>query len=247
MSTTAIPPLIALTAESGLVPPHDLAACASALQVQVTNHVAPIWHTPATVSAFPDASKIPHGYWQLAVKANLNQPGAAGYHTDKLGQPISYIQMDDGWQLTASHELIEMLVDPFGRRLVLCADPRGASFGKARVLVEACDPCEDFSYDVLGIQLSDFVEPGYYGSHRWSFGKAGPTLSYLGHIQKPLTVAKGGYLSWVAEDGNWWQFQFFGASLQTVNISAKMDAALFGGASLRGAIDLITAEARAAA
>lgn len=247
MSTHAIPPLVALTAEPGLVSAHELAVVAAALQTQITNDVARVWHTPATVAAFPDPSRIPAGYWPIIVKADLNEPGAAGYHADRLGQPVSYVQAGDGWSVTASHELVEMLVDPWGRRLVTCPDPRGAELGHAHVLVEACDPCEALTYPVLGVNVSDFVLPSYYGSHRWSFGRtptSGPIAfghSHLGHLTAPLTVNKGGYLSWLAADGHWWQMTWFaGATPKVVDINAELHALLATGLGLREAIDRLT-------
>lgn len=246
MSTRAIPPLVALTAEPGLVDSHELAVVAAALQTQVTDAFAPIWHAPATVAAFPDASKIPPGYWPIIVKHDLGEPGALGYHVDPHRQPTSYVEHGDDWSVTASHELLEMLGDPWGNRLVACMDPRGPEYGHAHVLVEVCDPCEAFTYPVLGVKVSDFVEPGYYGSHRWSFGKLpanGQTASFLGTVQ-PLQVASGGYLSWRASDGSWWQRTFFGSAPEDKALG-RIEHDIESHGSIRAAIDELTVEGRA--
>ena len=50
-----------------------------------------------------------------------SQPGALGIHLDKHNQPFALVTASsdkDVWSLTASHELAEMIVDPFGDRLV---------------------------------------------------------------------------------------------------------------------------------
>jgi len=207
VSLRAIPPLIGLTADPGLVSASDLAHVASAMQTQVTHDFAPHWHVSATITAFPNI--VPDGYWPIIVKESLGEPGALGYHADKHRQPIAYVEHTPDWPTTVSHELLEMLADPFGSRTVLTGDPRGSG-PRAHVLIEVCDPCEAFTYDVLGVPVSDFVLPGYYGSKRLS-GWADPGGSFLGKVH-PLEVARGGYLSWRTATGEWWQRTFFGSN-----------------------------------
>jgi hypothetical protein len=40
--------------------------------------------------------------------------GAAGYHQDSYGQPYPLVEYSASWSLTASHEVVEMFVDPWG-------------------------------------------------------------------------------------------------------------------------------------
>jgi hypothetical protein len=73
---------------------------------------------------------------------NINTRGAAGIHEDRNGQPFASITASsvlDQWSLTASHEALEMLVDPWGNRLVAGDSPKS---DQARVsfLVEVSDP-----------------------------------------------------------------------------------------------------------
>ena len=63
---------------------------------------------------------MPMGYWPMVVKDDIGY-NAAGIHLDKDNQPYALISASstlDEWSLTASHELGEMLIDPFGNRLV---------------------------------------------------------------------------------------------------------------------------------
>jgi hypothetical protein len=85
---------------------------------------------------------VPNGYWPLIVMDNINTRGAAGIHEDRNGQPFASITASsvlDQWSLTASHEALEMLVDPWGNRLVAGDSPKS---DQARVsfLVEVSDP-----------------------------------------------------------------------------------------------------------
>jgi hypothetical protein len=52
---------------------------------------------------------------------------------------------DGDWTVTASHELLEMLIDPFGSRLHTAAPPSGWKGDSPRLkyLMEAGDPCEE--------------------------------------------------------------------------------------------------------
>src|SRR5438270_13574298 len=98
----------------------DLTRASAALQKQATRDLAPIWSVSATVDAFAKLEDVPLGYWPMIVMDDIGID-AAGVHEDKDGQPFSLISASteiDVWSLTASHETLEMLVDPFGNRLV---------------------------------------------------------------------------------------------------------------------------------
>ena len=141
----------------------------AALQKQATRDLAPVWGVSATVDAFERLEDVPIGYWPIIILDDIQAPGAAGYHTDDNGQPFALVQASTGWPLTASHECLEMLVDPFGNRTVAGGPPPQATGAAAQLervtyLVEVGDPCEAdaFAYSVNRIRLSDFITPHYY-------------------------------------------------------------------------------------
>src|SRR5712691_3227825 len=139
-----LPVHVGLVTETQRLSARELTRVAAALQKQVTRDFAPIWRVKATVSAFATLDDVPNGYWPVIVMHNINTPGAAGVHQDKDGQPYALVQYSRSWSLTASHEVLEMLGDPFGNRLVA-----GRSLmpkqGRVEYLVEVCDACEDAS------------------------------------------------------------------------------------------------------
>jgi hypothetical protein len=152
MSTHAIPPLVALTHDAETpIEPAVLAAVGAALQKQVTRDFAPAWGQAATIAAFPSVDAVPDGYWKIVVKRTVDDDNSYGYHSESEHQPHAYVKHTRDWPWTASHELLEMLADPWGSRLVVADDPRGHA-GRVRVLIEACDPCENFSYKVDGFE-----------------------------------------------------------------------------------------------
>lgn len=207
MST--LTPHVALVPDSPSVTLANVTAVAAAIQKQVTRDFGPLWSVNATVDAFDKLEDVPVDYWPVIIRDDINQPGAAGYHTDDNGQPYSLVQADPGWELTVSHEALEMLADPFGNRTVAGSPPPKSpppvsKFPRVTYLVEVCDPCEadQFAYDVNGITLSDFITPHYYDPD----GSTGAQYSFQGNIKQPHTVLEGGYVSFGNPvDNNWYQ------------------------------------------
>jgi hypothetical protein len=205
MST--LPHQVALVSDTPTVSFSDVSAVAAALQKQATRDFAPLWQVNATVSAFDALESVPVDYWPVIIRDDIDQPGAAGYHTDDNGQPFSLVQADDQWQLTASHETLEMLADPFGNRTIAGSPPPQAprpigTLRRVVYLVEVCDPCEDaqFAYGVNGQQLSDFITPHYYDPP----GATGALYSFRGNIKGPHTVLDNGYVSFGNPVTNEW-------------------------------------------
>jgi hypothetical protein len=190
-----LPINLALTSHSSQVAISDLTEVAAALQKQITRDFAPIWNVDATIAAFT-ADQVPPGYWPISVEDNLDQfPGAAGIHLNEAdNSPYALVLYGPTWSLTASHETLEILADPWGSRTIPGQSPR-QSQGRVDFLVEVCDPCEDsqFAYAVNGVTVSDFYTPNYFdpvasSNVRYSFG---------GAIVAPRQVLANGYLSWL--------------------------------------------------
>jgi hypothetical protein len=189
-----LPINLALTSHSDQVAMGDLTEVAAALQKQITRDFAPIWNVDATIAAF-SADQIPQGYWPISIEDNLDAfPGAAGIHLNEQdNSPYALVLFGPTWSLTASHEMMEMLADPWGSRTVPGQSPRQAQ-GRVDFLVEVCDPCEDaqFAYTVNGVTVSDFYTPNYFDP----VAAANVRYSFSGAITAPRQVLTSGYLSW---------------------------------------------------
>ena len=109
---------VALVSETDKVKLPELSAVAAAVQKQVTRDFGPIWGVQANVAAFARLEDVPLDYWPVIIKDTLQRPGAAGYHEDSAGEPNALVLMTDDWSITASHETLELLADPWGRHLV---------------------------------------------------------------------------------------------------------------------------------
>jgi hypothetical protein len=188
--------------------PSDVAKVTAALQRQAIRDFRKLWKVEATVDAFPTLEDVPVGYWPILVQEDIKTPGAAGVHLDKDGQPFALVAMSNSWSLTASHELLEMLADPFGNRLVPGQSPK-ADQGRVEFLVEVCDPpeAEQFAYTVNDILVSDFITPHFYDPVK----SASVQYSFTGAIKAPRTILKGGYISFHDPvSDHWWQQTWFG-------------------------------------
>jgi hypothetical protein len=184
----------------------DVSRVAAALQRQATRDFLPFWDVRATVDALPRLEDVPIGYWPMMIVPDVK--GAAGIHLDRDGQPYALIEMSDSWSLTASHEMLEMLADPFGNRVVA---GRSLKRGQGRVeyLVEVCDPSEaaEFGYTVNDILVSDFYTPRFFDPVH----SAATRYSFTSAVKRPRTILRGGYISWHhPPSDHWWQQTWFG-------------------------------------
>lgn len=229
---------LALVSESNRVEMGDLLKVAAALQKQATRDLAPIWDIAATVVAYASLDDVPTDYWPMIIRDDIGV-NAAGIHLDDNRQPFALITSSDEldtWSLTASHETLEMLVDPFGDRLAGGDSPKPGQ-GRVNFLVEVCDPSEgaEFAYTVNGILVSDFYTPRFFDP----VANPGVRYSYTGDITRPRQVLKGGYLSWVDPATNdWWQETWFTGSRSKFRKLGH----LTGSKSLRTQIDERTGE-----
>src|SRR5262249_35805415 len=109
---------VGLASRSNSVGLHDLARVAAALSVQLTRDFQPIWEIAATVSVLPDPDSVGPGVWPIFVVDDTGYSGASGLHLTDANQPYALVEAGQTWSLTASHECLEMLVDPGGNRLI---------------------------------------------------------------------------------------------------------------------------------
>jgi hypothetical protein len=192
-----VPPRIVIIDNPGSGAPGfaDLVKIAAALQRQITEHFDLFWNMRATVVAATTAGPSD---WVIGLFKDADQPGALGYHDmTPTGTPLAKVfpllDAQDGGNLstTISHELLEMLADPYLSRATQGAD------GKFWAL-EVCDAVENDEYLIDGIKVSNFVTPHYFEPPQQL---AGIKLDYLGLVKMPYEVRPGGYMQWSSGSG----------------------------------------------
>ena len=199
---------IALVSTTRDVSLPEVAQTAAALQTQVSRDLGPLWGSEACVSAFGSLSDIPLGYWPIVVSDVIPEPGAAGMHLDRHGNPYCLVERGPTWSLAASHECLEMLVDPSGNWQIWAPSPL-PNQSEVGYLVEICDPCQDaqFGYAIDGVLVSDFCTPSFFQPE-----VAEGRYSFTGAIEQPLAALRNGYLSWFDPPSQaWYQQRYFGS------------------------------------
>ncbi|WP_089107009.1 hypothetical protein [Streptomyces hyaluromycini] len=223
---------LALVSQTRHITPSQLTRVAAALQKQALRDFAPIWNIHATVDAFDTLHDVPPGYWPMIVKDDIQQPGAAGVHLDHNGQPLSLIEYSDSWSLTTSHEMLEMLGDPSGSRLVAGQSP-DPDQGVVEFLVEVADPSEapENGYTINGLLVSDFFTPHFYDP----VAASGVRYSFTGKLDGPRKILPGGYISWHDPvSDHWFQQVWFDTAQPEFRDLGRLTAVA---GNLRSAID----------
>lgn len=186
---------VAVLNRSTVLPDADASRIVKALQMQASRDFAPVWGIDARLSFLPTAKTTGwEGKWNLVILDDSDTANALGYHDlTPEGLPVGKVfaktvQFYRGLvSVTASHELLEMLLDPF---ISLAAeDPARNVF----VAYEACDAVEAdrLSYAVEGQQMSDFVMPAFFDPT--SRGRTEARYSFCGSVYAPFELAAGGY------------------------------------------------------
>jgi len=231
---------VALVPRDVDVPAAELALVSSAIQIQLLRDLGPSWGLQATCTAYPSLDDVPPGYVVVFVVADAKGQAGLHFRPEHPNEPpfalVTY-RSDGAWSVAASHEVIEILVDPAGQRLIEGINPLEPS-QRVSFLVEACDPCQDVSFgyqvdDNHPVLVSDFCLPSFYGQGTqlspYTFGR---------NILSPLTVARGGYLSWRNSTAQWYQVRSLGGPSQVIGPLNEEDILESSEhANFRGALD----------
>jgi hypothetical protein len=180
-----------------------------ALEIQVNRDFAPLWgvHVRLSTAANPASAA---GSWYLLITDNSDQAGALGWHNQTGGQPYGEVfvlpaqQGNVALSTVLSHELLEMLADPWVDSLVQYQDAQG---GQNLAPLEVCDPVENDQYNVVTsdgtqVAVSNFVAPGYFNQAT----KAPTLLDFMNKLTGPIpAMTAGGYISYlpITTSGTW--------------------------------------------
>jgi hypothetical protein len=197
-------PSLILVNETTVLSDEDILPVKDALQIQLSRDLMMYWGKSSWLGFVGRNKPLPTdpSLWFLYLKDNSDEDGALGYHDrTPSGQPVGYsfvktdIEEGASWSVTLSHELLEMIVDPW---TVFASQ----GLYKGRIVwraLEICDPCEDDSqgYEINGIKVSDFVTPKYFQDD----SKVG-LYDFKGLINKPGVLLANGYQS-IFDKGKW--------------------------------------------
>jgi hypothetical protein len=207
----------------------------AALQLQVSEHLAPRWNVDAVLDFVPSGQAPPAGNWQLILDDDTNIKGDSGYHnvspagTPYPGTPdgIPYgrafvntsMQQNESWTITASHELLEMLVNPYAvfAAYVPIDDRTGAFYN-----LEICDPVSPdiCGYKIDGVDVSDFVFPEWFSPFLAQPDTSRPAkqVDYCYRLNGPAPLIAAGTsittFGWTVSKFGWQDFAGSGPAAQ---------------------------------
>jgi hypothetical protein len=172
--------------------PGVLDAIAEALTIQIERDFAPAWGVrPRRVTVGGRGDK-------LHIFDTAHQADEYGWHiVDDRGDPYAHvfagvsIRLGSTWvagadaiSVTASHEVLEMLVDPAANEYTF--DGHRSLWSR-----EVCDPVQSGTYRIVAngmrVAVSNFVVPAFFNP--WAPGP----YDRLGVLTEPFSIARGGY------------------------------------------------------
>ncbi len=176
------------------VPLNDLIR---AMQRYVDDCVAPVWGTPARLHKSAGFVK---GAWAMVFLERAHDKDTEGIHDlTPDGLPLAKVYVrttlanNDVVSVSASHELVEMLVDPSINLMTSGPD------SKAIYSYESADPVEEVTFKVNGIDMSDFVYPAYFeGFHK----PHSVRFDHAKKVHRPFQILSGGYQQ-IFKRGRW--------------------------------------------
>ena len=197
----------------------DLDTLIKAMQEYVDKHVAPIWGTPAKLIKSKDYVK---DAWAMVFLDDADQPRALAYHDlTPDGLPLSKVfvrtilQDKASVSVSASHELVEMLVDPAINMMTTGpalqtsyahenADPADdvvlyeSADEETFYAYESADPVEDLAFKINGVDMSDFVYPAYFETfHKPRSVK----FDHMNKVKRPFQILAG--YQTIFRNGRW--------------------------------------------
>jgi hypothetical protein len=210
----------------------------AALRIQVSDHLAPRWNIDATLEFVPAGQTPPDGNWQLIIDDDTDiMPPVSGYHNvtpagvpypnTRDGIPYGKVfvntakkRYNENWTITASHELLEMLVNPYAvvAAYVPANDQTGVFYS-----LEICDPVarDACGYEIDGISVSDFVFPEWFSPFlaQPDPNKASKQVDYCKRLSGPAPAIAAE--TSVSIFGGWHDFQSPEAPGQTAGARTR--------------------------
>jgi hypothetical protein len=193
---------ISVLNNSTVVTDDEIKSAIPNFQAALDEDFSPFWAASAKLLFVPKDQAPPSRSWWIAIMDNSDVQDALGYHDlTNDGQPIGKVfaktDLDNGydWHITFTHELWEQLADPWICWLAATADMKKIYAVEVADAVEA-DP---LAYKKGNTMISDFVLPTWFED----FWKTGQTqFDFMNHVNAPLKLAKGGYISiWTTQNG----------------------------------------------
>ncbi len=182
---------------SSSLPDAEIADALPAFQRALDQDFAPDWREARGSALF--VGDAPPGAWEIRIVDSPECLVCSGYHDLDNGVPYAVVSTLDDWQVTFSHELWEILVNPYLDRMAIV---RPKTLTRVYAL-ETADPVEGAPFVYVRpsasgkpVQISDFVTPAWFRRD-----SEGP-WDFTGATKRPLQLLEDGYQLWL-HNGAW--------------------------------------------
>ena len=170
---------VAILNKSTAVTDKEIQSIIPALQTQVSRDLAPAWNVDAKISLVAAGNNAPAGSYRIFIEDRTNSPTQdTGYHSADYEGPLARVfvltarDAKQNWTIVLSHELLEMLVNPYGNLAAFVSwnDTEITGFPDSSGLtgiyydLEICDPVypDENAYKIGDVSVSDFVLPQWF-------------------------------------------------------------------------------------
>jgi phospholipase C len=201
--------IISVVNRSGSISDEELQGVVRAINRQIAEDFEPYWSFGAKVRLEGKIGKDPdteslqdlRGDAIIYLWDKTDVEDALGYHSNNaLGIPYGFVftelskKLGEKWSVTLSHEVLELLGDAQGNLLVQGPHPEKPAL-EVFHWFEMCDAVQSQTYEIDGIEVSNFVLPLYFTKDEQEGGRN----DFLGRLVKgkglgSFGVAAGGYI-----------------------------------------------------
>jgi hypothetical protein len=195
--TLTIGPNIAIVNCCKLISADEITKAVEAIQIQIDRDLVPIWNLPANLYVYQQSDVLPKNSWVMYIMDTSDQAGALGYHElTEEGNPIGYVFAADdikyglSWTVTLSHEIIEMLGDPFINQVVFVQKTNTTGTLYSWELNDAVED-DSLGYKINDVLVSDFVTPQWFQEFKTPNSTQ---FSFMNNVHAPFELANGGYI-----------------------------------------------------
>lgn len=179
------------------LPFAEVRSAISAINKQIKMDFAPYWDMSAGLSYQRPSSEPPDKAKDaILYLTDITIDGALGFHDwSPDGIPFGIVdpniskQAGEDWATTLSHEALELILDSIAN--VTAEGPHPTKGYTVFHWYEACDACQNDTYTIDGVQVSNFVLPPYFTRQEES-----RATNFLGNKLPSFGVRPGGYIGY---------------------------------------------------
>jgi hypothetical protein len=193
---------------------NDLVKAVSAIQYQVNEHFYPVHGLTAEIKPFRSLEDVPVGFYPITIKYVIRNNELDGLHNvDEKGGPFGEIKFWKRWSYTLSHEILEMIKNPFLKEFRKSKSIFNEETENPQFVEEVADATDGKGYEIGGVEVSNFITPNWYDLYDNEYYIKLGTRSkpvkydYLGILTKPRQLYEGGNVAWLSITNEYFQAQ----------------------------------------